>query len=107
MEEYLGPLSSMPSHDTISRFFSLLKPTDFESEYRKWVEMLFRRRSNPSARKDVLAFYGKEITGARESDGTPVRILSPSRPNTAYLWDRRPSVARAMKSPPCRNSCGR
>ena len=35
MEEYLGSLSSMPSHDTISRFFSLLKPTDFEGEYRK------------------------------------------------------------------------
>ena len=76
MEEYLGPLSSMPSHDTISRFFSVLKPTDFEGEYRKWVEMVFRRRSNPPVRKDVLAFDGKEITGAREGDGTPVRILS-------------------------------
>ena len=76
MEEYLGSLFSMPSHDTTSRFFSLLKPTDFESEYRKWVEMVFLRRSNPSARKNVSAFYGKEITGARESDGIPVRIIS-------------------------------
>jgi len=107
MEEYLGPLSSMPSHDTISRFFSLLKPTDFEGEYRKWVEMVFLRRSNPSARKDVLAFDGKEITSARESDDTPLESSVPSRPNTAYPWARRPSVARAMKFQPYRNSCGR
>ena len=76
IEEYLGPLASMPSHDTISRFFSLLKPTAFEGEYRKWVEMVFCRRSNPSEKKDVLAFDGKEIIGARESDGTPLRVLS-------------------------------
>ena len=26
MEHYLGPLESVPSHDTISRFFKILKP---------------------------------------------------------------------------------
>ena len=47
MEEYLGPLDGMPSHDTISRFFSLLKPESFEGVYREWILEIFRLRSSP------------------------------------------------------------
>lgn len=75
LEQYLGPLDSVPSHDTISRFFSILKPEAFEGEYRKWVGMVFRRHKSDGDRPDVIAVDGKEIRSASEP-GVPVRILS-------------------------------
>ena len=77
MEEYLGPLDSMPSHDTISRFFSLLKPESFEGVYRQWISEVFRLRSSPKKdgeHRDQIAIDGKEMCGAREN--SPVRIVS-------------------------------
>lgn len=77
LERYLGPLASMPSHDTISRFFAVLKPEAFEGEYRSWIGMVFRRREPaPGAGgPDVVAIDGKEICGA-SAPGSPVRVLS-------------------------------
>lgn len=75
MEHYLGPLESVPSHDTISRFFKILRPEFFEAEYRKWIEMVLRKRKPDTGKPDVVAVDGKEIRGASEP-GAPVRILS-------------------------------
>lgn len=77
MEEYLGPLDGMPSHDTISRFFSLLKPESFEGVYREWILEIFRLRSSPpkdGGYRDQIAVDGKEMCGAR--DDSPVRMVS-------------------------------
>ena len=75
MEHYLGPLESVPSHDTISRFFKILKPEFFEAEYRKWIELVLRKHKRDTGKPDVVAVDGKEIRGASEP-GAPVRILS-------------------------------
>lgn len=75
LEEYLGRLESTPSHDTISRFFSILKPEAFESEYRMWIDQVFNRRKSKGSKPDVVAMDGKEICSASEP-GSPVRILS-------------------------------
>ena len=75
MEYYLGPLESVPSHDTISRFFKILKPEYFEAEYREWIERVLRKRKPDTGKPDVIAVDGKEIRGASEP-GAPVRILS-------------------------------
>lgn len=77
LEEYLGPLESLPSHDTISRFFALLKPESFEGVYREWMSELFCLRSAPKpadGHKDQLAIDGKEMCGARTD--SPVRMVS-------------------------------
>lgn len=77
LEEYLGPLDSMPSHDTISRFFSLLKPESFEGVYREWISEVFSLRSSSKKdgeHRDQIAIDGKEMCGAREN--SPVRIVS-------------------------------
>lgn len=64
LEKWLGPLKSLPSHDTISRFFSLLKPEAFEAEYRQWINMVFKRHDKTGEKPDVIAVDGKEIRGA-------------------------------------------
>lgn len=75
MEQYLGPLDSVPSHDTISRFFSILKPEAFEKEYRDWINMVFNRHKSGDGKPDVVAVDGKEIRNASEP-GAPIRMLS-------------------------------
>ena len=75
MEYYLGPWDSVPSHDTISRFFKILKPEYFEAEYREWIERVLRKRKPDTGKPDVIAVDVKEIRGASEP-GAPVRILS-------------------------------
>lgn len=75
MEQYLGPLDSVPSHDTISRFFSILRPEAFEKEYRDWISIVFNRHRPNGDKPDIIAVDGKEIRGAGEP-GAPIRILS-------------------------------
>lgn len=48
-------LEEIPSHDTFNRFFTLLKPKVFETEFRKWV------RSVVEKVEGVIAFDGKTI----------------------------------------------
>lgn len=77
LEEYLGPLESVPSHDTISRFFNLLSSVSFESVYRKWINdvLEMRKRGAPSSKKmRQIAIDGKELRGACSNE--PVRVVS-------------------------------
>lgn len=77
LEEYLGPLESVPSHDTISRFFMSLSVSGFESVYREWINdvLAMRRRSASLPRKiRQVAIDGKELCGARTY--APVRVVS-------------------------------
>ena len=79
MEEYLGPLDSTPSADTIGRFFALVKPESFEGVYREWMAEIFRLRKSPKDAqpdKEVIAVDGKEICGAAAAEGSPVRVVS-------------------------------
>ena len=79
MEEYLGPLESVPSADTIGRFFALIKPESFEGVYREWMAEIFRLRKSSKGEKpdrEVIAVDGKEICGAAAAEGSPVRVVS-------------------------------
>ena len=72
--KFLGGLESVPSHDTISRFFKALKPDGLEERYRDWVRYVIDRRNpdnKPPERdedRDVVAVDGKTIRRASETD---------------------------------------
>lgn len=75
LKKWLGKLYSQPSHDTFSRFFSLLKPEILEKIYREWIMDLINKWNIERVMRHVISIDGKEIRGARKS-GVPTRILS-------------------------------
>ena len=72
-KRFLDGLESIPSHDTISRFFKALKPEGLEERYREWVRYVINRRNpdnKPPERdedRDVVAVDGKTIRRASET----------------------------------------
>lgn len=79
MEEYLGPLESTPSADTIGRFFALIKPESFEGVFRCWMAEILRLRKSPKGEcpdGEIIAVDGKELRGAAAAEGSPVRVVS-------------------------------
>ena len=79
MEEYLGPLESTPSADTIARFFAVVKPECLEGVFRIWMNEIFRLRKMPSdekPRKEIISIDGKEICGTSSLENNPLRIVS-------------------------------
>jgi len=75
-EEYLGKLDSVPSEDTIRRFFALIKPEAFEEVYRVWLSEVFRMRRSRESGERIVAIDGKELRAASSADGSPLRIVS-------------------------------
>lgn len=80
-------LEKIPSHDTFNRFFTLLKPKVFETEFRKWV------RSVVEKVEGIIAFDGKTIKQRNydETDrmlrGTALRLgSSASKLHTVSTW---------------------
>lgn len=55
-------LTSIPSHDTFNRVFSLINPAEFEKGFRAWVYHTY------GDYKGVIAIDGKELCGARTED---------------------------------------
>lgn len=58
----LPGLSSIPSHDTFNRFFSILKPDYFELVFRNWVKQVCEKVEG------VVAIDGKLMRGASKCD---------------------------------------
>ena len=55
--------NGIPSHDTINRVFSMLKPDKFEIVFISWVNSLRDKNID----KEVIAIDGKTIRGSRDS----------------------------------------
>ncbi len=55
--------NGIPSHDTINRVFSLIKPDKFEVVFIEWVDSL----RNKTTLKEVIAIDGKTIRGSKDS----------------------------------------
>ena len=75
-EEYLGKLDSVPSEDTIRRFFAMVRPESFEGVYRTWLSDVFRLRRSGKSGESIVAIDGKELRSASSADGSPLRIVS-------------------------------
>ena len=66
----------IPSHDTFSRVFRLLKPEAFELAFRRFMEVF--AKSNGLALTGVVAINGKALRGAYERGGhaTPLHLVN-------------------------------
>jgi hypothetical protein len=64
----------IPSHDTINRVFSMLKPDKFEGVFISWIDTL-RDKTIPN---DVIAIDGKTVCGPKDSfhKKSPIHIVS-------------------------------
>ncbi|PUV21587.1 ISAs1 family transposase [Sphingobacterium athyrii] len=64
----------IPSHDTINRVFSGLRPKLFEKMFVEWAGSL----KNESIKKEVISIDGKSIRGSRDSfhSQSPIHMVS-------------------------------
>ena len=74
--------NGIPSHDTINRVFSKLRPGKFESLFIQWVNSL----KSPELTKEVIAIDGKSIRGSQDSfHDTPALHLVSAWANSNQL----------------------
>lgn len=70
---FLSLPSGIPSHDTFSRVFSLLDPTEFEHCFHEWITSLAIDVNN-----EIIAIDGKTLRGSghRKSGKRPLHMVS-------------------------------
>jgi predicted transposase YbfD/YdcC len=59
LEKYLNLKNGIPSHDTISRFFQMIKPKEFQNAFLAWVNAIVK-----NAGTDFVAIDGKTLRGS-------------------------------------------
>jgi predicted transposase YbfD/YdcC len=66
--------NGIPSHDTINRVFSTIRPKLFEQMFMKWADSL----KNESIKKEVISIDGKCIKGSKDSfhEQSPIYMVS-------------------------------
>ena len=66
--------NGIPSHDTINRVFTLIKPGKFEQLFAQWVQSLI----DTKIPGEVIAIDGKAMRGSKDSyhDKSPIHIVS-------------------------------
>jgi predicted transposase YbfD/YdcC len=66
--------NGIPSHDTINRVFSMLKPDKFEELFVKWTNTL----KDKNIKADVIAIDGKTVRGSKDTyhDKSPIHLVS-------------------------------
>jgi len=80
--------NGIPSHDTINRVFSMLKPDKFEAVFISWTDTL-RDKTIPN---DVISIDGKTVCGSKDSfhKKSPIHIVSAwSNGNQLVLGQRK------------------
>lgn len=63
LKTFLGLPNGIPSHDTINRVFSAIRPQYFEKFFIAWVASL----KNENIKKEVVSLDGKCIKGSKDS----------------------------------------
>jgi predicted transposase YbfD/YdcC len=66
--------NGIPSHDTINRVFSMLKPDKFEELFVKWTNTL----KNKDIKADIIAIDGKTVRGSKDTynEKSPIHLVS-------------------------------
>jgi predicted transposase YbfD/YdcC len=88
LKKVLSLPNGIPSHDTINRVFSMLKPDKFEAVFINWADTL-RDKTIPN---DVIAIDGKTVCGSKDSfhKKSPIHIVSAwSNGNQLVLGQRK------------------
>ena len=63
--------NGIPSHDTMSRIFGMMKPDEFQARFIEWAQEACGKHS-----REVLSFDGKTMRGSRDGDTRPVHMVS-------------------------------
>ena len=63
--------NGIPSHDTLSRVFSMLDPTEFQGKFIEWAQAACGNHS-----REILSFDGKTMRGSRDGEEKPVHMVS-------------------------------
>ena len=74
LRTFLKIPNGIPSHDTINRVFSNLRPKVFEELFIKWVEDI----KDESIKKEVISIDGKCIRGSKDTfhEQSPIHMVS-------------------------------
>ena len=72
LREYLPFEHGIPSHQTIGRVFSLIKPREFECAFERFMASI-----QQSSEGEIIAIDGKSVRGAKRGDGkAPLHLLN-------------------------------
>ena len=74
LKKILDLPNGIPSHDTINRVFSLIKPEQFEEIFCRWTDSIRERGINA----EVLSIDGKTVRGSKDSyhNKPPLHLVS-------------------------------
>lgn len=70
LKQFLKLENGVPSHDTFSRLFRLLKPAQFEAVFRDWISGIV------GAVKGHVALDGKTVRGSHDGDERAIHLVS-------------------------------
>ena len=63
--------NGIPSHDTLSRVFGMLDPTEFQGRFIEWAQVACGKHS-----REILSLDGKTMRGSRNGEEKPVHMVS-------------------------------
>lgn len=74
LQSFLKLPNGIPSHDTINRVFSSLRPALFEKMFVEWASSL----KNEAIKKEVVSIDGKSIRGSKDSfhNRSPIHMVN-------------------------------
>jgi predicted transposase YbfD/YdcC len=73
LEKYVDLKNGIPSHDTISRFFTLIKPKEFQNAFLNWISAIIKNTG-----LDFVAIDGKTLRGSynKKDDKAAIHMVS-------------------------------
>ena len=63
--------NGIPSHDTMSRVFGMLNPTEFQGKFIEWAQAACGKHS-----REILSLDGKTMRGNKDGEEKPVHMVS-------------------------------
>ena len=67
LKKFLRLPNGIPSHDTINRVISMIRPNKFENVFIQWVESLKCKDFDNKRLKEVIAIDGKTLRGSKDT----------------------------------------
>lgn len=78
LKKFLRLPGGIPSHDTINRVISMIKPEQFEQIFIEWVASIKTETFDNESFKEVIAIDGKTIRGSKDSfhQKKPIHVVN-------------------------------
>lgn len=78
LKKFLRLPNGIPSHDTINRVISMIRPNKFENVFIQWVESLKCKDFDNKRLKEVIAIDGKTLRGSKDTfhQKKPIHLIN-------------------------------